>query len=57
MRIDLGVVRWAQDGKAGIEFIRMVQEDQVRLRFFVGHMDKRRRPGGGWSEAPMCVGY
>ena len=57
MRIDLGVVRWAQDGKAGIEFIRMVQEDQVRLRFFVGHMDKRRRPGDGWSEALICVGY
>ena len=25
MRIDLGVVRWAQDGKAGIEFIRMAE--------------------------------
>ncbi len=57
MRIDLGVVRWTQNGKAVIEFIRMVQEDQIRLRFFVGHMDKRRRPGDGWSEAPMCVGY
>jgi hypothetical protein len=57
MRIDLGVVRWATNGKAGIEFIRMAQEDQVRLRFFVGHRDKRRRASEGWSEAPMCVGY
>lgn len=56
MRIDLGVVRWTQNGKAGIEHWK-VQEDQGRLRFFVGHMDKRRRPGDGWSEAPMCVGY
>ncbi len=27
MRIDLGVVRWATEGKAGIEFIRMSDED------------------------------
>ena len=57
MRIDLGVVRWAKNGKAGVEFIRMAQEDQVRLRFYVGHVDKRRRVNQGWSEAPLCVGY
>ena len=57
MRIDLGVVRWASDGKAGIEFIRMAPEDQVRLRFYVGHVDKRRPKADGWSVAPMCVGY
>lgn len=57
MRVDLGVVRWAQDGKAGIEFIRMAQDDQLRLRFFVGFVDKRRRKTEGWSVAPMCVGY
>jgi hypothetical protein len=57
MRIDLGVVRWATNGKAGIEFIRMAQDDQVRLQFYVGHVSKRRRACEGWSEAPMCVGF
>lgn len=57
MRINLGVVRWATNGKAGIEFIRMASDDQVRLRFYVGHLDKRRRPTEGWSERPMCVGF
>ena len=57
MRIDLGVVQWAKDGKAGIEFIRMAPEDQARLRLFVGHVNKRRRPNEGWGEAPMCVGF
>ena len=57
MRIDLGVVRWANNGKAGIEFIRMSLEDQLRLRFLVGHVEKRRRKTEGWSVTPMCVGY
>lgn len=57
MRVDLGVVRWANNGKAGIEFIRMAQDDQIRLRFFVGYVEKRARKTGGWSVAPMCVGY
>ena len=57
MRIDLGVVRWADRGKAGIEFVRMSQDDTLRLRFFVGHIDKRRRVAEGWSVAPLCVGY
>jgi hypothetical protein len=57
LRIDLGIVRWAQDGKAGIEFVRMGLEDQIRLRFYLGHVEKRRRLMEGWSEKPMCVGY
>jgi hypothetical protein len=57
MRIDLGVVRWVSHGKAGIEFIRMTQDDQIRLRFFVGYVEKRARKTEGWSVAPMCVGY
>lgn len=57
MRIDLGIVRWAQNGRAGIEFIRMGLEDQIRLRFSVGHVEKRRRLTEGWSEKPMCVGF
>jgi hypothetical protein len=57
MRIDLGIVRWAQDGKAGIEFIRMTGEDQIRLRFHVGHIDKRTRLSNSWGEVPLCVGF
>jgi hypothetical protein len=56
MRIDLGVVRWTQDGKAGIEFIRMSREDQLRLRFYVGYIE-RRPQSSRWSEQPMCVGF
>ncbi len=57
MRIDLGVVRWAKDGKAGIEFIRMAEADQLRLRFYVGYVERRPRAGSRWGETPMCVGY
>ena len=57
MRVDLGIVRWASNGKAGIEFIRMAGDDQVRLRFYVGHIEKRTRLSSSWSEAPLCVGY
>ena len=44
LRIDLGIVRWAENGRAGIEFIRMAAEDQLRLRFHVGYIEKRFRP-------------
>ncbi len=57
MRVDLGVVRWAQDGKAGIEFIRMAEADQIRLRFYVGHSEQRPQPRAKWDEAPLCVGF
>lgn len=57
MRIDLGVVRWANDGKAGIEFIRMAEADQLRLRFYVGFVERRARAISTWSEKPMCVGF
>ena len=57
MRIDLGIVRWAQDGKAGIEFIRMAGDDQIRLRFYVDYIEKRARSSSSWGEAPLCVGF
>jgi hypothetical protein len=34
MRIELGVVRWAAQGEAGIEFIRMSEEDASGLRVY-----------------------
>jgi hypothetical protein len=57
MRIDLGVVRWTRNGQAGIEFIRMAEEDQIRLRFYVGYIEKRPRSSSGWGETPMCMGF
>ena len=57
MRVELGVVRWAKDGKAGVEFIRMTEADQLRLRFYVGYVERRPRAGSRWGETPMCVGY
>jgi hypothetical protein len=53
----LGIVRWAKDGKAGIEFIRMAEADQLRLRFHVGYLDPRTRHRTTWDEAPLCVGF
>jgi hypothetical protein len=43
MCIDLGVVRWAADGEAGIEFIRMSDEDASRLRWYVETSRSTRR--------------
>lgn len=57
MRVDLGIVRWAQDGKVGVEFIRMAVDDQLRLCIYVGHIEKRPQPRTGLAEAPLCVGY
>lgn len=57
MRIDLGIVRWVSKGNAGVEFVRMSQDDSLRLRFVVGYIDKRNRVSAGWSVAPLCVGY
>jgi PilZ domain len=57
IRIDLGVVRWVKDGKAGIEFIRMAGDDQLRLRFYVGYVERRPQSSSRWSEQPVCMGY
>jgi hypothetical protein len=40
LRIDLGMVRWATQGEAGIEFIRMTEEDQLRLHGYVQAPDR-----------------
>ncbi len=57
MCVDLGIVRWTHGGTAGIEFIRMAEDEQLRLRCYVGYVEKRRRSNQSWGEAPMCVGY
>jgi hypothetical protein len=56
LRIDLGMVRWATQEEAGIEFIRMAAADQLRLRFFVGSVDPRAQSNTRWDEASLCEG-
>lgn len=34
--IDVGIVRWAAEGEAGIEFLRMTEDERLRLRGYVG---------------------
>ena len=57
LRIDLGVGRGVQDNTAGIEFLRMSEEDQFRLRQVVRVVGTRPPQRIRWSEAPLCVGY
>jgi hypothetical protein len=51
----LAVVRWVNGRRAGVEFIRMSEEDQARLRWQVGFQDKRRATTT-WSEHVMWTG-
>ncbi|MCC2643214.1 MAG: hypothetical protein K0S45_3627 [Nitrospira sp.] len=53
MRVNLGIVRWINGTKAGVEFIRMSEEDQVRLRWYVGKPVVSRQ---SWSEPVMWTG-
>ena len=56
MRIELGVVRWVADGEAGIEFIRMSEEDASRLRGYAGHAEKNETRSDVEREAEIGVG-
>ena len=56
LSVSLAVVRWVKGYRAGIEFIRMSEEDQVRLRWHVGFQEHRRPSVARWSEAVMCTG-
>jgi hypothetical protein len=51
--IQLAAVRWVNGSKAGVEFIRMSQHDQARLRAHVGLSDKRQAT---WSEPVLWTG-
>lgn len=54
MRIKLAAVRWVGDGQVGIEFIRMSEADQTRLRWLAGYIEQRR-PQSNWSEPVTCL--
>jgi hypothetical protein len=57
IRVNLAAVRWVNGPRAGIEFIRMSEEDQARLRWYVGFVEKRRVSTRQWSEAVICSGF
>ena len=46
--------RWSEGAQAGVEFIRMTEEDQARLRWLAGHVETRR-PQLEWSERIVCL--
>jgi hypothetical protein len=55
LQIKLAAVRWVKGGQVGLEFIRMSEADQTRLRFLAGYIEKRT-PQQAWSERVICVG-
>ena len=54
--VSLAVVRWVNGRKAGVEFLRMSEADQARLRWHVGYVEKRRSGSSSWSEPVMWIG-
>jgi len=56
LRVNLGVVRWRMGRTIGVEFIRMTEDHQARLRAYAGHVEKRVRPSRVWTEAIYCTG-
>jgi hypothetical protein len=56
LSITLGFVRWTNGSIVGIEFVRMSEEDQSRLRGIVGYVESRRYGSSSWSEKVMCTG-
>ena len=54
--IALAAVRWAGGGHAGIEFIRMSEEDQATLRRYVGILEHHLPVRRTWSEKVMWTG-
>ncbi|MEK6804112.1 MAG: PilZ domain-containing protein [Nitrospirota bacterium] len=55
LQIKLAAVRWVQNGQVGLEFIRMSEPDQTRLRLLAGYIEKRT-PQQAWSERVVCMG-
>ena len=54
LQIRLAAVRWIGQGQVGLEFIRMSEADQTRLRWLAGYIE-RRMPQANWSEPVTCL--
>ena len=55
LQVKLAAVRWVSGWEVGIEFIRMSEADQSRLRWLAGYIE-RRTPQANWSERIVCMG-
>jgi hypothetical protein len=55
LQIKLAAVRWVNGWEVGIEFIRMSEADQARLRGLAGAREKRAAQQN-WSERVLCLG-
>jgi hypothetical protein len=55
IRVELAAVRWVNESCAGVEFIRMSEEDQARLCRHVGFAPRRIRTSQ-WSERVEWAG-
>jgi hypothetical protein len=56
LRIALAAVRRIEGMLAGLELIRMSNEDQFRLREIIGYKEPRKVTGATWSEAIVLSG-
>jgi len=54
LQFKLAAVRWVSQGQVGLEFIRMSEADQTRLRWLAGHLEPRR-PHANRSERVVCL--
>ena len=50
LNIPLAIVRWIEENRAGLEFIRSSQEDQIRLTRFVKLQKHLAGVGCKWNE-------
>lgn len=55
LQVTLAAVRWVDRGQVGLEFIRMTEADQSRLRWLAGYIEQRT-PQAHWSERVVCLG-
>ena len=56
LRIALAAVRRIEGVLAGLELIRMSDEDQLRLRHIIGYKEPRKVASTAWSEAIVLSG-
>ena len=56
VRMALAVIRWLNGTKAGVEFIRMSEDDQMRLRSSVRFVHRPPISSRSWSEKVMWTG-
>ncbi len=54
LQINLAAVRWVDRAHVGLEFIRMSEGDQHRLRWLAGYVGQRPHHVN-WSEPVVCL--